>query len=78
MTSETDPLERTSTPARLEDVSGLSRGDPIEATGPDKVRYRGRVEETAPEMGVIWIRDELLGNRIMLDTIDYSIRVIGS
>lgn len=78
MTSETDPVERTSTPARLDDVSGLSCGDRIEATCPDKVRYRGRVEETAPEMGVVWIRDEPFGNRSMLDTIDYSIRVIGS
>lgn len=78
MTSESDPLEPNTAPARLDDVSGLRRGDQIEATGPDRVRYRGRVEETAPEMGVIWITDEPLGNRSMLDTIDYSIRVIRS
>jgi hypothetical protein len=78
MTSETDSLERIPGPARLDDVSALRRGDQIEATGPGGVCYRGRVEETAPEMGVVWIKDETLGNRTMLDSVDYSIHLIRS
>ncbi|WP_139007256.1 hypothetical protein [Arthrobacter crystallopoietes] len=77
MTSETDSVEHT-TSARLDDVSSLRRGDQVEAIAPDKVRHRGRVEETAPEMGVVWITEEPLGNRTMLDAVDYSIRIISS
>ncbi|AUI53759.1 hypothetical protein [Arthrobacter crystallopoietes] len=76
MSSETSPVERPSASARLEDVSGLRRGDRIEAVGPDRVRYNGRVEEIAPEVGALWIMEEPLGTRKMLDTIDYSVRIV--
>ncbi|NMR32522.1 hypothetical protein [Crystallibacter degradans] len=76
MTSESSPVERPSPSARIDDVSSLSRGDRIEAIGPDRVRCHGRVEEIAPEVGVLWIKEEPLDTRRMLDTSDYSIRVI--
>lgn len=76
MTAETSPVERPPSSARLDDVSNLRRGARIEATGPDRIRYHGRVEEIAPEAGVLWIKEEPLDTRKMLDTSDYSIRVI--
>ncbi|WP_139007078.1 hypothetical protein [Arthrobacter crystallopoietes] len=76
MTSKRSPVERPPASARLDDVSSLRRGDRIEATGPDRIRYHGRVEEIAPEVGVLWIKEEPLDTRKMLDTSDYSIRVI--
>ncbi|NKX50260.1 hypothetical protein HER39_06690 [Arthrobacter deserti] len=55
------------------DISLLSRGDDIEAHR-GSICYRGRVKDTAPGLGMIWIREHGHGGRRALPADDYSIR----
>ncbi|MBG6184137.1 hypothetical protein IWX65_002108 [Arthrobacter sp. CAN_A214] len=62
-----------STSTRIDDLRALRRGDTVEARRKDEVHYRGRVEETAPGLGVVWIRDSTAGHRAILHLDEYSI-----
>ncbi|SDR31371.1 hypothetical protein SAMN04489742_4900 [Arthrobacter crystallopoietes] len=73
MSSETSPVERPSASARLEDVSASAAG-PDRSRGTRSGPVQRPVEEIAPEVGALWIMEEPLGTRKMLDTIDYSVR----
>lgn len=59
---------------RVHALDQLHRGDEIEArmsVGPsydDVVIRRGRVQETAPGIGVLWILDRLTGARRIVNT----------
>ncbi|EMY34427.1 hypothetical protein D477_009610 [Arthrobacter crystallopoietes BAB-32] len=66
-----DPLVDL-TPTRIRHLGALRRGDAIEARFHDDVQYRGRVDRTAPGVGLVWIREENGGRRAVSDT-DYSI-----
>lgn len=63
---------------RIRDLGTLRRGDVIEAHRRDEIHYRGRVEDTAPGLGVVWIRDESDGHRAILHTDEYAIWQIRS
>jgi hypothetical protein len=59
--------------ARILDLGTLSSGTVVEARRNNQVYYRGCVEDTAPALGIVWIRDDLAGHRAMLDPTEYSI-----
>jgi hypothetical protein len=51
----------------------LAAGDFIVARNKGSLVHRGRVTETAPELGLFWIMDELTGSRRLLDMADLEI-----
>lgn len=57
------------------DLRALRVGDCIEAWDHDTLHHRGRVEETAPQLGVVWIREIGGGERKMVSTDEHSIRL---
>jgi hypothetical protein len=67
-------MTATATPtARILDLGMLSAGTVVEARRKNEVHYRGCVEDTAPGLGVVWIRDDLAGHRAILHLDEYSI-----
>lgn len=59
--------------SRIRDLGTLRRGDIVEAHRRDEVHYRGLVEDTAPGLGVVWIRDDSDGRRAILHIDEYAI-----
>ncbi|WP_434994830.1 hypothetical protein [Arthrobacter sp. Ld5] len=59
--------------ARILDLCALPPGTIVEARRRDEVHYRGSVEDAAPGLGVVWIRDDLAGHRAILHLDEYSI-----
>lgn len=59
--------------SRVRALAALRKGDIVEAHRRDEVHYRGRVEDTAPGLGVVWIRDDADGSRALLHTDEYTI-----
>ena len=51
----------------------MTAGTVIEARRRGEVHYRGCVEDSAPGLGVVWVRDTLAGHRAILHLDDYSI-----
>ncbi|MGG5173094.1 hypothetical protein ACQR35_13120 [Pseudarthrobacter sp. J1738] len=64
---------------RVRRIDQLRRGDEIEArvfVGPhfdDVVIRRGRVQETAPGIGVVWIREQETGARKVINAEECSL-----
>lgn len=58
---------------RIRDLGTLRRGDLIEAHLRNEIHYRGRVDDTAPGIGVVWIRDDADGHRAILHADEYAI-----
>lgn len=58
---------------RIRDLGVLRRGDDIEAHYRNEIHYRGKVEDTAPGLGVVWIRDDTDGSRAILHADEYAI-----
>ncbi|WP_246262491.1 hypothetical protein [Arthrobacter mobilis] len=58
--------------APVRDISLISRGDHIEARR-GTTCYRGRVKDTAPGVGLVWIREHGRGIRRALPADEYSI-----
>lgn len=58
---------------RIRDLATLRRGDQVEAHLRNEVHYRGLVEDTAPGIGVVWIRDDADGSRAILHAEEYAI-----
>ncbi len=67
----------THTTARILDLAALGTGTFVEARRRGDVHYRGYVEDTAPALGVAWIRDDMTGQRAILHLDEYSIWRIG-
>ncbi|MBG6225514.1 hypothetical protein IWX63_002086 [Arthrobacter sp. CAN_A2] len=63
----------TRTTARILDLCALAPGAIVEARRRNEVHYRGCVEDAAPSLGVVWIRDDLAGHRAILHLDEYSI-----
>ncbi|MFJ3957271.1 hypothetical protein [Arthrobacter sp. NPDC090010] len=63
---------------RISSLHQLRRGDHVEAERfrtlprPPFIR-RGRVQDIAPGLGVVWIRDADTGQRRVLDSQDYQL-----
>lgn len=58
---------------RIHDLGRLRRGDEIEAHRNREVHYSGYVEDTAPGLGIVWIRDLSDGRRAILHADEYAI-----
>jgi hypothetical protein len=58
---------------RIDDLSGLQRGDTIEARTYETVHYRGEIELIAPRLGVLWLRHGSWRHRKLLDPADYEL-----
>lgn len=62
---------------RVNDLRELRPGDVIEARQWDTTYYRGEVEDTAPELGVLWLLEEsTFRSRKMICTQDYTLWVV--
>lgn len=60
------------TGSRIRSLNVLKRGDRIEARMHTDVLYRGLVEETAPGLGTVWMRDEAADSRLALSQDDFT------
>lgn len=66
-------LNPTPVPVRVRDLAALRRGDDIEARDLNMTRHRGLVVDTAPGLGIIWIREHGLGTRKIIHQEEFSI-----
>ncbi|MBG6179349.1 hypothetical protein [Arthrobacter sp. CAN_A1] len=66
----TDPTPGSG--SRIRSLRSLKRGDRIEARLHSEVLYRGQVEETAPGLGTVWMRDEAVDARLALSQDDFT------
>ena len=53
----------------------LRTGNRVEVWGHGGLRYSGWVEELAPKLGVVWIREASAGERKLISTEEHSIRL---
>lgn len=70
-----EPCRTDPTPgggSRIRSLRSLKRGDRIEARLQREVLYRGQVEETAPGLGTVWMRDEAVDARLALSQDDFT------
>ena len=58
---------------RVTNLSTVHPGDDLEARQGNTVIYRGEVEETSPQLGVLWIRYGPLQTRKLLDHTEYEL-----
>lgn len=59
------------------ELSQLTVGEHIEAHHIRADHYAGRVEVIAPDLGVLWIHESVLGERKLLQASEYSFRRTG-
>lgn len=59
----------------IDDLTAVHVGHRLEAWSSGVLLHAGIVEETLPELGVVWIREIGTGQRKMLDVIDYDLRL---
>lgn len=48
---------------RIPDMTSLKPGDLVTARPPGHLAYQAQIDEVAPQLGVVWIRDVSLGGR---------------
>lgn len=63
------------TAAFIDDLTTVHVGHRLEAWSGGILVHRGIVEEKLPELGVLWIRESGTGQRKMLDTLSYDLRL---
>lgn len=56
-------------------LHALRTGNRIEVWDHGGLRYSGWVEELAPKLGVVWIREASTGERKLISTEEHSIRL---
>lgn len=62
------------TPTRVRDLGRLQRGDRIEARfNGNQHAVRGKIADTAPGLGVVWIRESKGARRRSISAEDYTI-----
>ena len=67
-------IPATSTRAkRVRSIRSLRRGDTVEARSGGETYFRGQVEDTAPGLFTVWIRDESTGARTTVSMDDFTI-----
>lgn len=57
---------------RIRSLRNIRRGDEIQARRGTDIYYRGQVEETAPGLGTVWIRQAADGARRALNQDDFT------
>ncbi|MCQ1999826.1 hypothetical protein [Arthrobacter zhaoxinii] len=63
----------TSRARRVRSIRSLRRGDTIEARSGGTTYLRGEVQDTAPGLSTVWIRDESTGQRTAASMDDFSL-----
>ena len=58
----------------VHDLQSMHTGDHVEVWDRGVLRYCGRVEEAAPALKVMWIREAWTGERKMIAADDYCLR----
>lgn len=58
----------------IHDLQAVRPGERVEVWDRGVLRYRGRVEELVPRLGVAWIRETWTGERKMITVDDYGVR----
>ncbi|MCC9144583.1 MULTISPECIES: hypothetical protein [unclassified Arthrobacter] len=72
VTSDHSPV--TSARARrVRSIRSLHRGDTVEARSGGTTYFRGEIQDTAPGLATVWIRDESTGLRSAASMDDFSI-----
>lgn len=56
------------------DLRRLRPGDPVQAWEQGVLRYTGTVEQSIPNLGVVWITEAGFGARKLLSTAQYDLR----
>ncbi|GAA3684147.1 hypothetical protein GCM10023081_22280 [Arthrobacter ginkgonis] len=59
--------------SKVVDISALTKGDRIEVRRGGLVLFGGLVDEAAPELGIVWLREHTLNERRILDPAGVSI-----
>lgn len=67
--------ETTATSSLIQDLTQVRPGDLLEAVSQGVVHHQGVVEDTAPAVGVVWVRDARIGERKMLATDNFELRI---
>lgn len=58
---------------RVRSIRTLRRGDTIEARSGGETYFHGQVQDTAPGLSTVWIRDESSGLRTALSMDDFTL-----
>ncbi|WP_146360495.1 hypothetical protein [Arthrobacter yangruifuii] len=57
---------------RVRSIRSLRRGDTVEARSGGTTYFRGEVQDTAPGLSTVWIRDESTGLRTAASMDDFT------
>lgn len=66
-------VEQGSEWSKVANTSALAQGDRIEVRRGGRVLFGGLVDEVAPALGIVWIREHALNERRILDPAGVSI-----
>ena len=58
---------------RVRSIRSLRRGDIVEARSGGTTYFHGEVQDTAPGLSTVWIRDESTGQRTAVSMDDFSL-----
>lgn len=58
-----------------QDLTQFHPGDQLEAVRQGVVHHQGVVEDIAPAVGVVWVRDSGIGERKMLATDTFELHI---
>ncbi|MCC9204147.1 hypothetical protein [Arthrobacter sp. zg-Y769] len=58
---------------RVRSIRSLRRGDIVEARSGGTTYFRGEVQDTAPGLSTVWIRDESTGLRTAASMDDFTL-----
>jgi hypothetical protein len=69
---EGKPMAAQPVETGIQNLADLQHGQKLEARR-NTTQYRGRVDQTAPELRVLWIREEFTHERKLLHLDDYTL-----
>ncbi|MCQ1948900.1 MULTISPECIES: hypothetical protein [Arthrobacter] len=58
---------------RVRSIRSLRRGDIVEARSGGTIYFHGEVQDTAPGLSTVWIRDESTGQRTAASMDDFTL-----
>lgn len=67
------PAHSFGTGVRVHHVSELRAGDVVEIRMWETVHCRGEVDALCPQLGVVWVLDGPLRNRMMVQASEYTV-----
>ncbi|MFF0991570.1 hypothetical protein [Kocuria nitroreducens] len=67
--------ETTAVSSLIHDLRQVRLGDHLEAVSQAVVHHQGIVEDIAPDAGVVWVRDTGIGERMMLASDTFKLRI---